>query len=62
MPDPRMFTMIKKVDATGVSGTGRNLDGIVFCNGQVVIAGKPFPCATGPYRGKVLVPSFLNAP
>lgn len=37
MPDPRMFTMIRKADATGVSGTGRILDGIVFHNGQVVI-------------------------
>ena len=37
MPEPRMFTIIRRADATGISGTGRILDGIVFHNGQVVI-------------------------
>jgi hypothetical protein len=37
MSEPRLFTLIRKQDATGVSGTGRVLDGVVFHTGQVVI-------------------------
>lgn len=36
-PEPRLFTVIRKADESGVSGTGRVLDGIVFHNGQVVV-------------------------
>jgi hypothetical protein len=32
-----MFTMIRQQDETGISGTGRVLDGTVFHTGQVVV-------------------------
>lgn len=35
--EPRLFTMIRRVDESGVSGTGRVLDGVIFHTGQVVI-------------------------
>lgn len=34
---PRVFSMIRKGDASGVSGTGRVLDGTVFHNGWTFI-------------------------
>jgi hypothetical protein len=37
IPDPKLFTMRRKADASGVSGTGRVLDGVLFHNGTVVI-------------------------
>jgi hypothetical protein len=37
MSEPRMFTVIRHFDASGVSGTGRVMDGIVFHTGQVVV-------------------------
>lgn len=37
MTEPRTFTLIRRVDETGVSGTGRVLDGVVFHTGQVVV-------------------------
>ena len=37
MKKPRLFTLIRKSDETGVSGTGRILDGTVHHNGKVVI-------------------------
>ena len=37
MAEPRLFTLIRHEDATGVSGTGRVLDGVVFHTGQVVV-------------------------
>lgn len=36
-PEPTLFTLERLVDPTGVSGTGRVLDGVVFHNGQVVV-------------------------
>jgi len=35
--EPVLFTMERLSDSTGVSGTGRVLDGVVFHTGQVVI-------------------------
>jgi hypothetical protein len=35
--EPRTFTVVRRSDESGVSGTGRVLDGCVFHNGQVVI-------------------------
>lgn len=32
-----MFTLIRHQDQTGISGTGRVLDGVVFHTGQVVV-------------------------
>lgn len=35
--NPQVFTLIRKADETGISGTGRVLDGIIFHTGQVVV-------------------------
>ena len=37
MNQPKLFTVIRHNDATGVSGTGRIIDGVIFHTGQVVI-------------------------
>jgi hypothetical protein len=37
MSEPRLFTLIRHVDESGISGTGRVLDGVIFHTGQVVI-------------------------
>jgi hypothetical protein len=37
MNEPRLFTVIRNFDQSGISGTGRVLDGVVFHSGQVVI-------------------------
>lgn len=37
MTEPRLFTIVREADATGVSGTGRVLDGVIFHTGQVVV-------------------------
>lgn len=34
--NPRLFTLIRNVDPSGISGTGRVLDGVIFHTGQVV--------------------------
>ncbi len=34
---PTLFTMIRHQDETGISGTGRVLDGVIFHTGQVVV-------------------------
>jgi len=34
---PRMFHIIRNSDESGVSGTGRVLDGVLFPNGKVVV-------------------------
>lgn len=33
---PKLFTLIRKIDQSGISGTGRVLDGVIFHTGQVV--------------------------
>jgi hypothetical protein len=35
--EPRLFTVRRKSDASGVSGTGRILDGTLYHNGLVTI-------------------------
>jgi hypothetical protein len=37
MTEPRLFTMIRHIDESGVSGTGRVIDGVIFHTGQVVV-------------------------
>jgi hypothetical protein len=37
MNEPELFSLIRKQDESGISGTGRVLDGVLFHNGQVVI-------------------------
>ncbi|OGZ58529.1 MAG: hypothetical protein A3F94_02380 [Candidatus Spechtbacteria bacterium RIFCSPLOWO2_12_FULL_38_22] len=34
---PRIFTIIRKEDESGVSGRGRVLDGVVFTDGKTVV-------------------------
>ncbi len=36
--EPRLFTVIRNGDESGVSGTGRVIDGVLFHNGLCVIA------------------------
>jgi hypothetical protein len=35
--EPRLFTVFRHVDESGISGTGRVLDGVMFHTGQVVV-------------------------
>lgn len=35
--EPQVFTLIRHADQTGISGTGRVIDGVIFHTGQVVI-------------------------
>lgn len=37
MNEPRLFSLIRNFDQSGISGTGRVLDGVIFHNGQVVV-------------------------
>lgn len=37
VPEPRLFSLVRHADETGISGTGRVLDGVVFHNGKVVV-------------------------
>ena len=37
MTNPKLFTMYRHIDESGVSGTGRVLDGVIFHTGQVVV-------------------------
>jgi len=37
MTEPRVFTLIRHIDESGISGTGRVLDGVIFHTGQVVV-------------------------
>lgn len=34
--NPKLFTLVRKIDQSGISGTGRVLDGVIFHTGQVV--------------------------
>lgn len=37
MNEPRLFSLYRQKDESGISGTGRVLDGVIFHTGQVVI-------------------------
>lgn len=37
MSEPRLFTVYRRFDSSGISGTGRVMDGVVFHTGQVVV-------------------------
>lgn len=37
MTELRLFSVIRRADASGVSGPGRVLDGVIFHTGQVVV-------------------------
>ena len=35
--EPQLFSVFRRSDETGISGTGRILDGVIFHTGQVVV-------------------------
>ena len=37
LAEPKMFTLVRNKDESGISGTGRVLDGIIYHTGQVVV-------------------------
>ena len=37
IPEPELFSMVREADESGVSGTGRVLDGVRFHNGMVAV-------------------------
>ncbi len=37
MSEPKLFTLMRHSDESGISGTGRVLDGVIFHTGQVVV-------------------------
>lgn len=55
-PAPRVFSMIRKADESGVSGTGHVLDGVVWPNGQLSICW----CA-GPLTGDEQTPQAFKS-
>ena len=59
MSHPRLFTLIRHVDESGVSGTGRVLDGTIFHTGQVVVCWRSDvnPGAVG-YSSIAIYPSW----
>lgn len=57
---PQVFTLIRKNDATGISGTGRILDGVIFHTGQVVTCWRSDinSSATGGFSSIGIYPSY----
>ena len=57
--EPRLFTLIRRDDESGVSGTGRVLDGVIFHTGQVVVCWRSDinPAAPG-YSSIAVYPSW----
>ena len=37
MNEPKLFTVYRRFDASGVSSTGRVMDGVIFHTGQIVV-------------------------
>lgn len=59
MPEPRLFTLIRHDDESGVSGTGRVLDGVIFHTGQVVICWRSdLRMPTPGYSSMTIYPSW----
>ena len=57
--EPRLFTLIRHADETGVSGLGRVLDGVVFHTGQVVVCWRGDLRQDGPgYSSLAIYPSW----
>ena len=46
----RVFTIIRQADESGVSGTGRVLDGIVFDDGTTVVRWRTATASTAIYK------------
>lgn len=47
MSEPRRFSMVRQADQSGVSGTGKVLDGVEFSNGKVAVSWRPIAGAGG---------------
>ncbi len=47
--EPKLFAMVRHNDVSGVSGTGRVLDGVVFPNGKVVVCWRHTISSMGTY-------------
>lgn len=59
MYEPRLFTLMRRVDESGVSGTGRVLDGVIFHTGQVVVCWRSDLNAAVPgYSSLAVYPSW----
>jgi hypothetical protein len=61
--EPRLFSLIRHSDETGVSGTGRVLDGVVFHTGQVVVCWRADVIPTGGFSSLAIYPlweAFLH--
>ena len=59
MHEPQLFTFIRHADESGVSGTGRVLDGVIFHTGQVVICWRSNLNTAQPgYSSLVIYPSW----
>lgn len=57
--EPRTFTVVRRSDESGVSGTGRVLDGCIFHNGQVVICWRgDINSETSGYASLAIYPSW----
>jgi hypothetical protein len=55
MDEPRLFTLSRFVDETGVSGTGRVIDGVIFHTGQVVICWRSDLRREGPGHSSIAI-------
>lgn len=59
MNEPRLFSLIRHLDESGVSGTGRVIDGVVFHTGQVVICWRTDLSAESPgFSSLAIYPSW----
>jgi len=59
MNELKLFTLIRRTDESGVSGTGRVLDGVVFHTGQVVVCWRTDINAQEPgYSSLAIYPSW----
>lgn len=59
MSEPRVFTMFRRLDATGISGLGRVMDGVIFHTGQVVVCWRSDLGEAGPgYSSIAIYPSW----
>lgn len=56
--EPRLFFLARRKDATGISGTGRVLDGVVFHTGQVVVCWRSDVNRPGGHSSIAIFPSW----
>lgn len=48
-PSPRLFSLVRDVDETGVSGTGHVADGVQFPNGKCAVCWRTATTSTAIY-------------